>query len=66
MIAIFYILLLILFINWIVQMIAIYQLPESHFQQPSDRILWFIVVVVLVPLGAAVFLVEPQPGETYP
>lgn len=50
-----YILILALFVNWIVQMIAIYKLPESHFRQPSDRILWFTVVLMLFPVGAIVF-----------
>ena len=54
------ILLLALFVNWIVQMVAIYGLSESHFRQPSDRILWFIVVVVLFPVGAVIFLLWNQ------
>ncbi len=48
-------LLLALGVIWLWQLVVIFGLPEAHFRQPTDRILWFIVVLV-IPLGAVVFL----------
>lgn len=48
-------LLLALGVIWLWQLVVIFGLPEAHFRQPTDRVLWFIVVLI-IPLGAVVFL----------
>ena len=55
------ILILTLIVNWAVQLVAIYRLPESHFRQVSDRLLWFMVVLVLFPVGGDLSSMESWP-----
>ena len=50
-------LVLVITVLWVYQLVAIYRLPESHFKQPTDRVLWFLLVLMLVGVGAAVFLI---------
>ncbi|MFG0249336.1 MAG: PLDc N-terminal domain-containing protein [Phycisphaeraceae bacterium JB051] len=46
-----------LFINWVYQLHVIFKLREAYFKQPTDRVLWFLLVLLLPILGAVIFAI---------
>ena len=51
---------------WLLPIIDILRSDESNYRQATDRVLWFIIVFFLPPVGGALFLIlKPQNPSRY-
>lgn len=43
---------------WLVPVVLLFMTSESSFDEPTDRVLWFIVVFFLPPVGGVLYWVR--------